>query len=116
MARIAVDITKKNNRAGRMKIKKRLPLFFLHLGIVLCVTLLELLDPTGGINKFLLACEKRMACRTDFDLDLTHNGTELHLVAAGTDRLNLVIFGMNSFFHSYYSSNTQGYVMFILYS
>jgi hypothetical protein len=71
----------------------------LFLAEMLGVLLVELLDPAGGIDQFLLAGEKGMAGGTDFHLDLLVNGAELNLVAAGALGLDLVIGGMDISFH-----------------
>jgi len=68
---------------------------------MLSVLFHELLHTTGRIDQFLLAGEKGMASGTDFHLDLRLDGTELNLVAAGTEGLNTMIFRMDTFFHGY---------------
>lgn len=53
------------------------------------VTLRELLKSTSGINEFLLTSKKRMAARTDTDLDLFHCGASVidSPTGAGNDGL-----------------------------
>ena len=69
--------------------------------LLLGVLALEALDAAGGIHQFLLAGEKRMAVRADFDADelALEGGTRLEGVAAGAMHGDFVVVGMNARFH-----------------
>ena len=81
-----------------MWIKKQKKLCVLLLEM-LGVFFLELLNTTCGINKFLLAGEKRMTGRADFDFDCLVYRTKLYFIAAGALGINLVVCGMDIGFH-----------------
>jgi len=74
-------------------------LLVLRLLKMLFVFLHELINPASGINQLLFASEKGMAVRTDFDLHLGVNRTELNAITTGTNRYNFMIFWMDTFFH-----------------
>jgi hypothetical protein len=57
------------------------------------------LDATRGIDQLLFAGEKRVAVRTDFDVNLFFGRTRRPCVAACANHMTLDIFGMNAFFH-----------------
>lgn len=64
------------------------------------VTFVEAIDASCGIDQFLLTREERVAGRTDFDVQVAlAGGAGLERLAAGAANGNLVIFGMNSWFH-----------------
>ena len=71
------------------------------------VALLELLDAPGGVDQLLLPGKEGMTGRADLDLHLRHDGTQFDFIATGTYGFNLIVFRVNTFFHSYYSSNTH---------
>ena len=63
------------------------------------VTARKFLDPSGGIDKFLFPCEKRMAGSTDADFNIGASRAGVIDRAARTDDIGLVILGMNVRFH-----------------
>ena len=65
------------------------------------VLLGEALDAAGGVNQLLLAGEKGMAARADFDVQLValDGRTSLEVMAAGTVHSYSVIVGVNTGFH-----------------
>jgi hypothetical protein len=65
----------------------------------LAVAFLEALNPTSGVNQFLLAGEERVAGGTDFGVDLFEGRTGLERVSAQTFDRNLVVHRVDSFFH-----------------
>ena len=67
---------------------------------LLAVTLVESINATGSVHQFLLAGEKRVAGRTDFNVQIVFLGrTCLKAFSAGTADSDFVIFGVNSWFH-----------------
>src|SRR3989338_721273 len=78
--------------AGRIRLVGR--------GGLLAVLAPEPLDAAGRIHQFLLAGEKRMAVRADFDVDLLPGGPRVIRGPAGArDRAGHVV-GMNALFHT----------------
>ena len=66
----------------------------------LAVTFVEAIDASCGIDQLLLTRKERVAGRTDFDVQVAlAGGAGLERLAAGAANGNLVIFGMNSWFH-----------------
>jgi hypothetical protein len=63
------------------------------------VALGELLDATGGIDKFLFAGEKRMAGRADTDSNIAPGRAGVIHRAARANDVRLVILWMNACFH-----------------
>ena len=64
------------------------------------VLLAELIDPTAGVDDFLLAGIKRMAVGADLDLKvLTDGRAGLEHVPAGAGHVDFLIFGMDAGFH-----------------
>ena len=65
------------------------------------VLLGEAFDAAGGVNKFLLAGEKRMAVRADFDVQpvTLDRGAGLEIVPAGAMHGYGMIIGVNTGFH-----------------
>jgi len=68
-------------------------------GLRAAVTLRELLNATGSIDKFLLAGEKRMAGRADTDSNVAPGRAGLINRAARANDVGLVIFWVNACFH-----------------
>lgn len=63
------------------------------------VFLLETVDASAGIDELLLAREKRMAARANFDAEVGLDRTRLERIAASaSDRCHLVL-RMNALFH-----------------
>jgi hypothetical protein len=76
------------------------PLMFPRNGLSdLAVTFFKALNTTCGINKFLLAGEKRMAGGADLSVDLLLGGPGLERVAAEALDGYIGIHGVNTFFH-----------------
>lgn len=64
------------------------------------VASVEAVHPTRRIYQLLLAGEKRMTRRTDFNMQVAlFGGMCLKRLAAGARHRDLVIFGVNSWFH-----------------
>src|SRR5437773_2503760 len=63
------------------------------------VLLLKPFYSPGRIHQFLLPGKEGMAAGTDFQTDLGFRRASLKLVATGTGYQDLVILGMNAFFH-----------------
>lgn len=63
------------------------------------VSSLVTFDATGGVNQFLLAGKKRVAGRTDFNLDFIFTRTRRKFIATGTMHFAFNVFWMDSFFH-----------------
>jgi hypothetical protein len=59
----------------------------------------EFFYPAGRINKFLLAGEKRMAGGTDLHSHFRIDAADGYFVAAGAYGIDLMILGMDIFFH-----------------
>ena len=89
--------------AGRKKkgiALRQSPLVSLHkYRLSLSVAFFESFYPARSIDKFLLACIKRMAGRTDLGVDLFFGGSCLECVATQTLHGNVSIHGVDSFFH-----------------
>jgi hypothetical protein len=64
----------------------------------------ETLNATSGIDQFLLAGEKRVALRTNFHGNIAFGGGNLKGITAGTLYGRFLTFGMDIFFHNYFSS------------
>ncbi len=71
---------------------------------MLGVTFLELFDPSGCIDKFLLSGKEGVTLRTDLNFYLFINGPKFKLVATGADGRNFVIFRMYIGFHFFADS------------
>ena len=69
--------------------------------LVEIVSLLEFVDASAGVNKFLFAREIRMAFRANFNSEFVDvlGSTRLECVSARTHDGHVVIVGMDSFFH-----------------
>ena len=67
---------------------------------MLGVTPLVFFNTTCSIYQFLFSGKKRMTGRTDLHLDFLLHGTNLDLIAAGTDSFHLTIFRVDTFFHN----------------
>lgn len=70
----------------------------------LAVTLFEPFNTTGCVKKLLLSSEKRMACGTDFGVDLGLCRTGLKGVPAKALYNYINIFRVNTFSHLFLSS------------
>jgi hypothetical protein len=67
----------------------------------LSVLAAEALDASGGIDQLLLAGEKRVAIRADFEVNIAlMGGSGGKRVPAGAHHADFVICGMNLLFHS----------------
>ena len=63
----------------------------------------ELVNLTGGIDDFLLAGVKRVATRTDFDVQIfTGRGTGFKGIAAAASHGDFLVSGMNVRFHGWF--------------
>lgn len=82
----------------------RLQLFLIH-------SPLELVDTTTGIDQFLLACEERMAFRTDIDVKVCLDGSSFESFTAGTFDNGLAVLGMNSLFHIFHLSKVTARIL-----
>jgi hypothetical protein len=69
------------------------------LFVNLLVLVTETFHAARGIDKFLLAGEKRMAVRTDFDLDIVDGRPRFYDISAGAGYCRLLVLGMNLRFH-----------------
>lgn len=67
--------------------------------LFLFIAVIEPFDATFGIEKFVLAGEKRMAIGTNFDSDFGFGRAGFKLISAGAVHLGLYIDGMNTLFH-----------------
>lgn len=67
---------------------------------MLGVAFLKFLNPSGGINQFLLSGEKWMAGRTDFHNHLFIYRTQLNRIATTTNGSDFVVFRMYVAFHN----------------
>lgn len=64
------------------------------------VALVKAIHAASCINQLLFPCEKRMAGRTNFDVQITFSGrTGLEGLAAGAGYCDFRILRMNSWFH-----------------
>ena len=64
------------------------------------IATIESIDPASRVNQFLLAGEKRVTRRADFDVQIAFTRrTRLKSFATGASYCDFVIFGMNSGFH-----------------
>lgn len=72
--------------------------FFFRL-VVLGVASAEFLDAAGSVNQLLLTGKERMAGRADLHLQLGKYRADLKGAAAGTNRVNSLVFRMYIFFH-----------------
>ncbi len=71
-----------------------------RLGGLLPVTLVEPINPSRRVYQLLFACEKRMAGRANFNVQIAFfRGVCLKTFAARAGDGDLVIVGMNSWFH-----------------
>ena len=69
---------------------------------LLAITFVEAIDAPCGIDQLLLTREERVAGRTDFDVQVAlAGGAGLERLAAGAANSDFVIFGVNSWFHSW---------------
>jgi hypothetical protein len=60
---------------------------------------MEAFNTSGRVNQLLFSRKERMAGRTEFQPDFLFGGASFKLVAAGAGNNNVMVFGMNSFFH-----------------
>ena len=100
-------------------IPRSLHLLFLLVEIV---SLLEFVDASTGVNKFLFAREVRMALGANFNTKFVDvlGGTGLECVSACTHDCYVMVLGMDSFFHfdspdSFFYTHTRQYVTRIWY-
>jgi hypothetical protein len=69
-------------------------------GLLAAVLLAELLDPTRGIDNFLLAGEKRVTRRTHFHLEIfAQCGAGLEGIPATAGNRDFLVVGVNLVFH-----------------
>ena len=69
-------------------------------GWFLAVALVEAIDTSCGIDQFLFTGKKWMACRTNFDVQVTFlGGASLEALAARAGNRDFNVFWMNSWFH-----------------
>ena len=69
-------------------------------GLFLAIALVEAIDASRGIDQLLFAGEERVACRTDFDVQIAFLGrASLKRLAASAGNGNIDVFGVNSWFH-----------------
>ena len=69
---------------------------------------LKTLHASGGVDKFLLSGEERMAIGTDVEPEVGFQcALGLPLGTAGTGHFSWFIFGMNTFFHFGLTSSLQ---------
>ena len=95
-------------------IPRSLHLLFLLVEIV---SLLEFVDASACVNKFLFAREVRMALGANFNTKFVDvlGGTGLECVSACTHDCYVMVLGMDSFFHfdspdSFFYTHTRQYV------
>ena len=67
--------------------------------VVLGVASAEFFDAAGGVNQFLFAGKERVAGGADLHLQLGEYRADLKGAAAGTYRVNSLVFRMYIFFH-----------------
>jgi len=70
-------------------------------GLLHAVSLLESLNTTRSIHKFLFTGKERVAGRTNLRRYLRLGGTRQEGIAAQTLNRNFIILGMDSFFHDF---------------
>lgn len=80
-------------------------LFFLFFGQVLGIFFLEFLNTASRINQFLLPGEKRMACRTDFNMYVLFDGTKFKFAATSAPGNYFIVFRMYSRLHFFKPPN-----------
>ena len=68
-------------------------------GSGLLVAAVEFINTTGGIDKFLLSGEERMAFGANGDLGFRTGGFDVPNFAAGAGNDRVFVLGMNIFFH-----------------
>ncbi len=69
-------------------------------GSLLAITFVESIHASGRVNQLLLAGEKRVASRADFNVQVAFFGrTRLKSFAAGAGNSDLAILWMNLWFH-----------------
>ncbi len=98
-----------------MQAQRRVCIFLFML--VEIVSLLEFVDASACVNKFLFAREVRMALGANFNTKFVDvlGGTGLECVSACTHDCYVMVFGMDSFFHfgspeSFFYTHTRQYV------
>ena len=64
-----------------------------------CVTLIELVNTSCGINKLLTAGKERMAFGADTDFELRTGALDVPDFAAGAGNSGITILRMDVFFH-----------------
>jgi hypothetical protein len=67
--------------------------------VVIAVFFAKFINTTGGIDKLLLAREKRVALRTYFNSDIAYRCASFKLVTACASHSSRFIVRMNSLFH-----------------
>lgn len=73
---------------------------------LLAIAFVKAVNASSGVNQLLLAGEKRMACRTNFHMQIALFGRmRLKGLAAGAGHGYLVILGVNSWFHDTWNLN-----------
>ena len=74
---------------------------------LLSVALVEAVDSTSRVNEFLFASEKRVASRTDFNVQVTFaSGAGFKSLAAGAADRNFNVFWVDSWFHYFFSRHS----------
>lgn len=68
--------------------------------LFLCITLVELLDTTAGLDVTLTTSEERMALRANINAELVLYGARLERVTATADNSSLMIIRMDTLLHS----------------
>jgi hypothetical protein len=68
-------------------------------GKLLCVTLIELIDTTSGINKFLTSGKEGVALGANTNFEFGTGTLDVPDFAAGASNSGITIFGMDVFFH-----------------
>jgi len=68
---------------------------------MLCITLAEFLDPSGGINKLLFTGKERMTGRADFNFEFGQNTANFNFVSTGANGHDGLVVGMYIVFHMY---------------
>ena len=66
----------------------------------LSIALVEAIDASRGIDQLLFAGEERVACRTDFDVQIAFLGrASFERLATSATNGNFDVFWVNSWFH-----------------
>lgn len=84
----------------------RLSFTLLYSGKMFGVALLVLLDTAGRIDKLLLTGKERMTGRADLNFHLIHDRAHLYFITTRAHCGYFMIFRVDTFFHSSYTSNS----------